>query len=157
MPEAIPPNRRGLIPHLVCSPCTEAIEFYRQAFGAIETGRMMAPDGQRVMHAELELGDQAIYLADPFPEYCDGASRTPQELGGTPVTLHRYVEDCDAAIRQAEAAGATVRMPATDMFWGDRYGMVCDPFGHCWSLATHQRDVPPEEMQQAMEQAFTQA
>jgi PhnB protein len=157
MSNAIPPNREGLIPHLVCSPCTEALKFYEQAFGAKATPCLFAPDGKRVMHAEMLIDGKVVFLADDFPEYCSGASQTAIALGGTPVTIHRYVEDCDAALQRAVDAGATVKMPATDMFWGDRYAVVTDPFGHCWSFATHVRDVPPEQLQSAMCEAFEQA
>jgi PhnB protein len=154
---AIPEGYDVLIPHLVCSPCTEAIEYYKKAFGGESDGAMMSPDGQRVMHAEVKIGNKVFFLADDFPEYCGGASQTPIALGGTPVTIHMYVEDCDAAFNKAVAAGATPKMPPMDMFWGDRYSQVTDPFGHCWSLATHIRDMTPEEMQQEMVEAFAQA
>jgi uncharacterized glyoxalase superfamily protein PhnB len=157
MPSPIPPGRDGLIPHLVCEPCDDAIAFYKKAFGAEVIARMPAPDGKRIMHAELRIGGRPVFLASDFPEYCAGKSSTPQALGGTPVTIHRYVEDVDAAIGLAQKAGATVKMPAADMFWGDRYGVVVDPFGHTWSLATHKSDPTPEQMTQAMQEAFAQA
>jgi len=130
------------------------MEFYKQAFGAEEIARHPAPDGKRLMHAQMLIGGQMVYLADDFPEYCDGKAQNPKGLGGTPVTIHRYVEDCDAAIIRAAHAGATVKMPAADMFWGDRYGVVTDPFGHNWSFATHQRDLSPEELSAAAAAAF---
>lgn len=148
--EPIPAGQENLIPHLVCSPCADAINFYKKAFGAEEVGRMPAPDGRRIMHAAMRIGKSFIYLNDDFPEYCEGKSSTPTALKGTPVTLHHYVSDCDAAVKRAQDAGATVAMPATDMFWGDRYGVVIDPFGHKWSFATHIKDVTPAEMQAAM-------
>jgi uncharacterized glyoxalase superfamily protein PhnB len=157
MTNPIPAGCEGLIPHLVCSPCSEAIEFYTSAFGAEEISRVSEPDGRRIMHAEIRIGGHVVFLVDDFPEYCGGKSQTPAALGGTPVTIHRYVEDCDAAIELARQAGATVKMPAADMFWGDRYGVVTDPFGHCWSLATHQRDLTPEEITKGMEAAMSQA
>lgn len=157
MTSPIPAGREALIPHLVCSPCRDAIAFYKKAFGAKELGIMPEPSGERIMHAEIEIGGNVVFLADDFPEYCGGAARTPIALGGTPVSLHRYVEDCDAAIEQAVQAGATVKMPASDMFWGDRYGVLTDPFGHDWSLATHKADLTPEEMNQAMRDAFAQS
>jgi PhnB protein len=156
-PQPIPPGHENLIPHLVCSPCSEAIEFYKNAFGAEEVHRMPAPDGQRIMHAAIRVGHNFIFLVDDFPEFCGGKSETATALQGTPVTLHRYVEDCDAAIKRAQDAGATVLMPAADMFWGDRYGVVTDPFGHKWSFATHIKDLTPEEMQAGMADAFAQA
>lgn len=156
MTKPIPDDRRGLIPHLTCSPCAEAITFYGKAFGAEEISRIPSPDGTRMMHAEIQIGDGVLFLVDDFPEYCGGKSQTAVALGGTPVTIHRYVEDCDAAIQRAVNAGATVRMPPSDMFWGDRYGVVVDPFGHSWSLATHLRDLSPTEIEAGMVAAFEQ-
>lgn len=143
-------GHNGLIPHLVCDPCSEAIEFYKKAFDAQETFRLPTESGDKFMHVAMTIGDACFYMADDFPEYCEGKSQSPKALGGTPVTIHRYVPDCDAAIAQAEAAGATVKMPATDMFWGDRYGVVVDPFGHTWSFATPQRQVGMDELKQAV-------
>lgn len=157
MTNPIPAGHEGLIPHLVCAPCADAIEFYKKAFGAEEAGRVPGPDGQRLMHAAIRIDGRMLFLVDDFPEFCEGKSETPKALGGTPVTIHRYVPDCDAAIRRAEQAGATVKMPPQDMFWGDRYGVVTDPFGHQWSFATHQRDLSPEEMVTATKEAFVQA
>lgn len=153
----IPPGMEQIIPHLVCERCPEAIEFYKKAFGAVEMGRVPAPDGQRLLHAAIKIGDSAVFLASDFPEFCGGKSQSPKALGGTPVTIHRYVADCDAAMQQAIEAGATVVMPASDMFWGDRYGVLVDPFGHSWSLATHIRDVSPEEMAAASQQMCAEA
>ena len=124
-----------IIPHLVSTDANKAIEFYKAAFGATEVARMPAQDGKRLMHAEMKIGDQRFFLCDDFPEFCGGKSRTAEALGGTPVILHMYVPDCDAAIKRAADAGAHVTMGATDMFWGDRYGQVRDPFGFTWSLA----------------------
>lgn len=152
--QPIPAGHENVIPHLVCSPCTEAIEFYKKALGAEEVFRMPAPDGTRLCHASIRIGSSFVFLADDFPEYCDGHSQTAQALGGTPVSMHLYVADCDAAMARATAAGATVVMPAADMFWGDRYGVVADPFGHKWAFATHVRELTPEEMQAGMQEAF---
>lgn len=152
--QPIPPGMEGLIPHLVCQSCAEAIEFYKKAFGAEELGRTPAPDGRRIMHAALRIGGSPVFLVDDFPEFCGGKSSTPKALTGTPVTIHRYVENCDAAIKRAQDAGATVQMPAMDMFWGDRYGVVIDPYGHKWSFATHLKDLTPAEMQAGMKSAF---
>ena len=151
---AIPPGHENLIPHLVCDPCSEAIEFYKKAFEAEEIHRMPAPDGRKIMHAAIRIGNSYVFLVDDFPEFCGGQSQTPTALKGTPVTIHRYVEDCDAAIQRAQDAGATVSMPAMDMFWGDRYGVVTDPYGHKWSIATHLKDLTPEQMQAGMKEAF---
>lgn len=153
----IPPGMEQLVPHLVCERCPEAIEFYKKAFGAVEMSRVPAPDGKRLLHAAITIGGSPLFLVSDFPEFCGGKSQSPQALGGTPVTIHRYVPDCDAAIEQAVAAGATVIMPPSDMFWGDRYGVIVDPFGHSWSLATHVRDVSPEELAEAAKQACAEA
>jgi PhnB protein len=154
--QPIPPGHENLIPHLVCSPCTEAIEFYKKAFGAEELHRIPAPDQRRIIHAAIRIGTSLVFLVDDFPEYCGGKASTATALKGTPVTIHHYVENCDAAIKRAADAGATVVMPAADMFWGDRYGMVTDPYGHKWSFATHVKDQTPAEMQAAMKDAFAQ-
>jgi PhnB protein len=154
MSAKIPAGSEGLIPHLVCDRCAEAIEFYKTAFGAEENSRMPAPDGKRIMHAEIRIGGRPLFLNDDFPEYCGGKSQSPKGLGGTPVSIHQYVEDCDAAIERAQKAGATVKMPAADMFWGDRYGVIVDPFGHTWAFATRQRDLTPQEMAKAAEAMF---
>jgi PhnB protein len=154
--QPIPTGQDGLIPHLVCGGCADAIEFYKKAFGATEICRMSMPGDDRIMHAQIEIGGRPLYLADDFPEFCEGKPSSPKALGGTPVTIHRYVEDCDAAIKRAEDAGGTVTMPATDMFWGDRYGVVTDPFGHSWAFATHIKDLTPDEMMQGAAAMFAQ-
>lgn len=136
MPTATPAPPTGLVPHLVVSDAAKAMEFYRSAFGAVEILRVPTEDGKKLMHAEMRIGNATFYLCDDFPEYCAGKSRTPHALGGTPVTVHQYVPDCDAAIQRAADAGGAVAMPPQDMFWGDRYGQVNDPFGHNWSFAT---------------------
>ncbi|MDR3639535.1 MAG: VOC family protein [Isosphaeraceae bacterium] len=155
--QPIPAGHENLIPHLVCERCSEAIEFYKKAFGAEEIHRMPAPDGHRIMHAAIRIGHSFVFLVDDFPEFCGGKSSSPTGLKGTPVTIHHYVENVDAAIKQAEDAGATVVMPAQDMFWGDRYGIVTDPYGHKWSLATHIKDLTPDEMREGMKAAFAPA
>ena len=154
--QKIPAGHENLIPHLVCSPASEAIAFYKKAFGAEEIQRMAAPDGRRIMHAAIRIGTSLVFLVDDFPEFCGGKASSPAALKGTPVTIHRYVENCDAALKRAQDAGATVLMPAADMFWGDRYGAVTDPFGHKWSFATRIKDMTPAEMQAAMKEAFAQ-
>lgn len=154
--QRVPPGHENLIPHLVCDHCSEAIEFYKKAFGAEEIHRLVAPDGRKIMHAAIRIGNSFVFLADDFPEYSDGKSQTPISLKGTPVSIHRYVENCDAAIKQAQEAGATVLMPARDMFWGDRYGAVLDPYGHKWTFGTHIKDLTLEQMQVAMKEACSQ-
>lgn len=151
----IPAGQEGLIPHLVCSPCSEAIEFYKKAFGAEEVSRMPAPDGRKIMHAQIRIGKSFVFLVDDFPEFCGGKSNLATANPGTPVTMHHYVENVDAAIKRAQDAGAKVQMPPADMFWGDRYGVITDPYGHKWSLATHQKDLTPEQMQAGMKEAFS--
>jgi uncharacterized glyoxalase superfamily protein PhnB len=154
--QRVPPGFENLVPHLVCSPCSEAIEFYEKAFGAEEICRLPAPDGRRIIHAEIRIGKSMVFLVDDFPECCGGKSSSATALNGTPVTIHHYVENCDAAIKRAADAGATVLMPAADMFWGDRYGVVTDPYGHKWSFGTRLKDLTPSEMQTAMDCAFAQ-
>ena len=144
----IPEGMRTVTPHLICAGAGEAIEFYKKAFGAVELSRMPGSDG-KVMHASIRIGDSVIMLNDEMPQW---GSFGPKSLKGTPVTIHLYVEDADTFFAQAVKAGATATMPLEDMFWGDRYGKVEDPFGHQWSIGTHRRDVSPEEMQKAMEQ-----
>lgn len=135
-------------PHLVCAGAADAIEFYKRAFGAKEFGRMPGPDG-KLMHASIQIGDSHLMLADEFPEW---GSMGPKALKGTPVTIHLYMEDVDAVVDRAVKAGAKIIMPVDNQFWGDRYGIVEDPFGHRWSVATHLRDPSPEEMQKAMQE-----
>jgi PhnB protein len=142
----IPDGMRSLTPHLVCADAARAIEFYKAAFNAVEEMRLPGPDG-KLMHAALRIGDSALMLVD---ENLEWGMLGPKTLKGSPVTIHFYVEDVDAAVAQAVAAGAKVTMPVADMFWGDRYGVLQDPFGHSWSLATHQRDLTPEQIRQAM-------
>ncbi len=126
----------ALLPHLCVGDAKKAIEFYKAAFDAVEVRRMDAPDGKRLMHAEMTIGDATLMMHDDFPEYHDGKSNDPLNVGGTSVTLHQVVPDTDAAIAKAAAAGAKITMPAADMFWGDRYGRIVDPFGHEWSFGT---------------------
>ncbi len=149
----IPEGFHTLTPHLVVSDGQQAIEFYKKAFGAEELFRMPSPDGKSIMHAELKIGDSVLFLCDEFP----GANRSPQSLKGTSVALHLYVEDVDAAFKRATEAGAVAQMPPEDMFCGDRYSKVVDPFGHEWSLATHIKEVTIEEMSKAAAAAFAQS
>ena len=142
----IPEGMHTVTPHLVCAGAAAAIDFYVAAFGAIDAGRLPRPDG-RLMHAQVRIGDSHVMLVDEMPEW---GALGPLALKGSPVTLHLYVPDVDAAVARAVAAGATVTMPVADMFWGDRSGQIVDPFGHHWSLATHVRDVSRDDMQAAM-------
>jgi PhnB protein len=138
----IPEGYHSLTPSLAVDDAAQAIEFYKQAFGATERARMPAPDG-RIAHAELEIGDSIFTLADTFE---GSAFKPPNQLGGTTGSVLIYVEDVDAVVDHAVEAGATVTMPVEDMFWGDRYGHVTDPFGHVWQIATHKEDLTPDEM-----------
>ncbi len=144
------PNPIGMhtvTPHLVCAGAADAIEFYKKAFNATEEMRLPGPDG-KLMHAQIRIGDSCVMLVDESPAW---GTLGPRSLKGSPVTLHLFVQDVDAFVARAVAAGAKITMPLADMFWGDRYGVLDDPFGHHWSVATHIRDVSPEEMQQAMQ------
>ena len=149
----VPEGYHTVTPHLICAGAAQAIDFYAQAFGAVEIGRLPGPDG-RLIHAELKIGDSFVMLVDAFPEY---GTAGPLARKGTTVNLHLYVPDADAAWDQAIAAGANPVMPLADMFWGDRYGMLEDPFGHRWSVATRVREVSPEQMRDAMQNMSAQA
>jgi PhnB protein len=138
----IPEGYHTVTPYLAVDDAAEAIEYYKQAFGATERVRMEAPGG-KIGHAELEIGDSLVMLSDALPQF---STRPPNDLGGTSVSVFMYVENVDAVVKQAVDAGATVTMEIADQFWGDRFGSVQDPFGHLWSIATHVEDVPPEEM-----------
>jgi PhnB protein len=150
--KAVPEGYRTVTPYLVVRDAAKAIEFYAKAFGAQEIYRMPGPDG-KVMHAELQIGDSRLMLA----EECPGQSKSPQTLGGTACNIHLYVEDADQLFNRAVSAGAQVRFPVTDMFWGDRYGKLADPFGHEWGIATHQEEVAPEEMANRAAKAMGQS
>lgn len=145
MTQAIPEDMQSVTPHIVCADAPKAIEFYKRAFNAVQLARLDGPDG-KLMHAMIQIGDSKIMLADEYP---DMGSLGPLALKGSPVTLHLYVENAEQVFAKAVEAGATVSMPLADMFWGDRYGLVMDPFGHHWAIATHVRDVSFEEIQAA--------
>ena len=144
---------QSVTPYLVVSSGEHAIAFYKKAFGAEELYRMPAPDGHRIMHASLKINGSCVMLADEFPEH--GGNRGPDMVGSTTVSIHLNVPSADKAFAQAVAAGATVIMPLADMFWGDRFGKLRDPFGHEWSIAHHVRDVSPAEMAAAAKKAFS--
>ena len=147
---AIPKGYHTITPFMTVRDAARAIEFYKQAFGAKERGVMKGPEG-KVMHAELVIGDSIIMLADEFPEF---GSLSPQSTGGSGTGLHIYIEDVDSAFDRAVKAGATVEMPVADMFWGDRYGKLRDPFGHKWSIGTHKADLSMEEMKKGMDETM---
>lgn len=142
----IPDGMHTVTPHLICEGAANAIEFYKKAFDAKEDSRLPGPDG-KLMHASLTIGDSTVMLADDFPEH---GSPGPRALKGSPVVVHLYVKDVDAVVARAVKAGAKITMPLADQFWGDRYCQLQDPFGHRWSVATHVRDVPPQEWPAAM-------
>ena len=148
--QPMPEGYEAPIPSLTVDGAAAAIDFYTRAFGARERARMEGPGGT-IAHAELEIGGSVVMLADPFPQ---STRKSPRELGGTSVGVFMYVDDVDAVVERAVAAGATITMPVDDMFWGDRYGKVADPFGHEWEIATHKEDLTPEEMQRRGEEAM---
>jgi len=139
-------------PHLVCAGAAEAIKFYQQAFGATEMVRLPGPDG-KLMHACVCINGSSVMLVDENRDY---GMLSPKSLGGTPVTIHLKVKDADQTAAQAVAAGAKLIMPVADMFWGDRYGIVEDPFGHRWSIATPQRQLSEAELKEAARKAFSE-
>jgi PhnB protein len=148
--EPIPQGYHTVTPYLTINDAARALEFYKRAFGAREVMRMEGPGG-KIGHAEIKIGDSMIMLADEMP---GTGSRSPQSLGGTSGGVFLYVEDADALFNQAVSAGAQVEAPLADMFWGDRYGRLKDPFGHSWSVATHKEDVAPAEMSKRMQDAI---
>lgn len=152
--QAIPDGHSSVVPHLVVRGAAEAIEFYKVALGAEEIARMPSPNGQGIMHAELKIGDGRIFLCDETPQMERWVS--PKSLNGTTVALHLWSDNVDTLFERAVKAGAKVKMPLMDMFWGDRYGRIADPFGHEWSLAQHVKDVTPEEMISAAAEFFEQ-
>ena len=153
MPEqvkAVPPGFHTLTPHLTARNAEQALEFYKNAFGAEVLHVAHMPDG-KVMHASLRIGDSMLMLNDEFPDH---GALSPLSTGGSAVTIHIYTDNVDAAFNRAVSAGAQVKMPLADQFWGDRYGVVADPFGHKWSLGAHIKDMSPEEMQREMDRAM---
>jgi uncharacterized glyoxalase superfamily protein PhnB len=152
--KGIPEGRHSITPHLVVRGVPHAIDFYRRAFGAEEVMRMPSPDGSAVMHAEIKIGNSLVYLADEMPEA--GDRKAPPSLNGTTGSVHLYVDNVDAVFKQAVDNGARVLMPVADMFWGDRFGMIADPFGHHWSIATHKETLTPQEMGKRAEKFFQQ-
>jgi len=147
----IPDGYHSLTPFLTVRDAAAAIEFYKQAFGAVERGVMKGPDG-KIMHAELMIGDSIIMLSDEFPEF---GAVSPQTVGGSGMGLHIYLDGVDAAFDRAVKAGAQVEMPVMDQFWGDRYGKLKDPYGHKWSIATHTKDLSMDDMKKGMDDAMS--
>jgi PhnB protein len=149
----IPDGYHTVTPYLAVEDAAAAIDYYKKVFGATERVRMDAPDG-KIGHAELEIGDSLVMLADAVPQF---STRAPTEVGATTASIFLYVEDVDAVVKGAVDAGATVLMEVADQFWGDRFGTVQDPFGHQWSVATHVEDVPPEEIEERARAAMAAA
>ncbi len=149
--KAVPEGMHTITPHLVVRKAIEAIDFYRKALGAEIRGVHKTPDG-RVMHAELMIGNSILFLSDEFPGM--GSCASPQTLNGTSITLNVYTNNVDQLFKQAESAGAAVIMPLQNMFWGDRYGQLKDPYGHTWALAQHLEDVPRDELERRGREAF---
>jgi len=148
----IPAGYHTVTPYLIVADASKAIEFYKEAFGATETTRLTTPDG-KVMHAECKIGDSQIMITDENPT-C--GSLGPHTIGGTPVSLVLYLEGVDIVVNRAVAAGGKLLMPVEDMFWGDRCGTVADPFGHKWTIATHVKDLTPDEISVRAQALFTQ-
>ena len=146
----IPAGHHTVTPYLSIKNGAQALEFYKKAFGAKEAYKLMLPDG-RLGHAEIQVGDSVIMLADEFPEH---GGKSPQTLGGSPVSIHLYVENVDSFFQKAVAAGAKARKPVSDQFYGDRSGQLEDPYGHLWWVATHKEDVSPDEMQKRVQAMF---
>ena len=148
----IPDGYHSLQIYLAVEDAAKAIDFYKEAFGAEETVRMPGPGGS-VAHAELQIGDSRLMLSDPFPQ---SSVRPPSERGGTTASIFMYVEDVDAVFEQAQGAGAKVESPLENMFWGDRFGTLSDPFGHVWSVATHVEDLSEDEMRERSAKAMAE-
>ena len=150
--DPIPEGYHSLQIYLAVEDASKAIDFYKEAFGAEETIRMPGPDG-KVAHAELQIGDSKLMLSDPFPH---SDVRPPAERGGPTASIFMYVDDVDATFEQAQRAGAAVVSELEDMFWGDRFGTVADPFGHVWAMATHKEDLSEEEMAERSKAAMAE-
>ena len=144
----VPPGYHTVTPYLTLRDAAKAIDFYKKAFGASVKVQMLGPDGKTVMHAELKIGDSIVMMSEESPQ---GGTKAPSSLGGTTGSVFLYVPNVDATFKRAVDAGAKVIAPMEDAFWGDRYGVVEDPFGHIWGFATHQREPSEEEMKKAME------
>lgn len=144
---------QDLVPHLCVNDGVGALEFYKNAFGAQELARHPGPDGKKLIHAEIKIGDSVFMLADEFPEM-GGPLRSPKTLGGCGCSMQVSVPDTDASFQKATQTGATALMPPADMFWGDRYAMVKDPFGHVWAFRTQKEEVSPEELEKRAKAFF---
>lgn len=151
MTKPIPDGYGTITAALIVKNAADAVEFYKKAFGAQEIYRFLGPDGKTIMHTELQIGTSRIMLGEEMPKM---NCKSPQSLGGAGISLYMYVNDADATFKSAVAAGAKPMMPVTDMFWGDRFGQVEDPFGHVWGIATHTKDMSQEEVKKAGQEFF---
>lgn len=151
MTKPIPDGYHSITPTLTIKGASEAIEFYKKAFDAKEIFRFEGPDGKSIMHAEIKIGDSAIMLNDEMPQM---GCLSPQSTGSTSSGIFMYVQDADAVFNKAVSAGAKPQMPMMDAFWGDRFGSIIDPFGHVWAISTRKKDMTPEEMKKAGQEAF---
>ena len=149
----IPEGYHSVNPYLVVRNADRAIEFYKRAFGAEERFRMHGPDGKTIMHADLKIGDSVFMLTEEYPNM---KALSPESIGGSPVSLYVYVKDVDSVFNQAVSEGATILHPVNDQFYGDRSGYLKDPFGHLWSIATHKKDLSPDELRKAGQAFFEQ-
>ena len=154
MTKAIPEGYHSATPMLMFKDARKAIDFYKQALGAIERYAMPGPGGKGIMHAEIQIGDSIIMVGDENPQM---PGKSAETLGGSPISFYIYLDNVDEAVKKALKAGAASRMPVEDMFWGDRVGTVLDPFGYSWSLATHVKDMTQKEMEEAAKAAFGKA
>jgi PhnB protein len=153
MAKKLPKGMTAVTPHLVIAGAGKALDFYVRVFGATEDYRLAGPDG-KVAHAQIRIGGAPIMLGEEAPDW---GAFSPKSLKGSPVAIHLYVDDVDGFMAKAEKGGAKITSPAADMFWGDRYGKLEDPFGHRWSVATFVREVGPEEMDKAMKEMMKDA
>lgn len=150
----IPDGYHTLTPNLTFKDSSKALEFYQSAFGATVLGQMLSPDGRSMMHAVMKIGDSILMMGDEMPS--EGCSKSAETLGGSPISLYVYVPNVDEAFKRAESSGATVTMPVTDMFWGDRCGNLIDPFGYSWMLATHTNDLTEDEIKKGAQKFFAE-
>ncbi|HYZ50235.1 MAG TPA: VOC family protein [Nitrososphaeraceae archaeon] len=147
----IPEEYHSINPYLVVRNADKAIEFYKKAFGAEERFRMHGPDGKTILHADLKIGDSVFMLTEEYPEM---KALSPESIGGSPISLYVYVKDVDTIFNRAVSEGATMLHPVRDEFYGDRAGYLKDPFGHLWSIATHKKDLSPDELRKAGQAFF---
>lgn len=147
----VPEGYHTVTSAIIVNDASKAIDFYKKALGATELNRMTTPDGSKIMHAEIKIGDSILFVSDEFPAPGQGS---PKTLGGTSASLNLYVEDADSSFKKAVSAGATAIQPVSEAFWGDRFGTVSDPFGHLWCFLTHVKDVTPEELEKGATEFF---